>query len=109
MQIGMVGLSRNGPATVVGSVVDAPADRYEPRDVTLDGGNSPYCDVLDRAVMLAGRGLHFVDVRTSGGAFGAARGFTMVHNSIEYGLMAACAALVADHLLLHRGASIDRD
>ena len=41
----------------------------------MDGGNSYYVDDLRRAKELASRGLHYVDVGTSGGVFGLERGF----------------------------------
>jgi len=40
---------------------------FEQGDIIIDGGNSNYKDSVRRAAMLKERGLHFVDVGTSGG------------------------------------------
>lgn len=47
-------------------------------DVILDGGNSYYKDTLQRAEMVRERGLHFVDVGTSGGVWGLAEGYSLM-------------------------------
>ncbi len=47
-------------------------------DVVVDGGNSFYKDTLRRAVMLAGRGIHYVDCGTSGGVWGLAEGYSLM-------------------------------
>jgi 6-phosphogluconate dehydrogenase len=99
-------------------------------DVIIDGGNSHYVEDLRRAKDLSAKGIHYVDVGTSGGVWGLERGYClmiggeaatvkrldpvfatlspegghlhcgpsgaghfvkMVHNGIEYGLMAAYA------------------
>jgi 6-phosphogluconate dehydrogenase len=66
------------PAAVTGRVVTAVADRMEPGDTVIDGGNSYYRDDVDRAAELAGRGIHHVDVGTSGGVFGLERGYCLM-------------------------------
>ena len=134
-------------------------------DVVIDGGNTRYHDDIRRARELSERGIHYVDVGTSGGVFGLERGFClmvggedevvsrlaplftslapglgnadrtpgrsgdpapeelgwlhcgpagaghfvkMVHNGIEYGLMAAYAEGLG--VLHHAGAgSVERD
>ncbi len=146
-------------------VVDELAGLLEPGDTIVDGGNSRYHDDIRRARELAERGIHYVDVGTSGGVFGLERGFClmiggeedaitrlaplwdslapgldaaartpgrdgdpapgelgwlhcgpagaghfvkMVHNGIEYGLMAAYAEGL--NLLHHAGAgSVERE
>jgi 6-phosphogluconate dehydrogenase len=50
----------------------------EPDDVIVDGGNSNYKDSMRRAAMLKERGLHFVDVGTSGGIWGLTEGYSLV-------------------------------
>jgi len=50
----------------------------EPGDVILDGGNSFWKDDIRRAGMLKQRGLHYVDVGTSGGVWGLERGYCMM-------------------------------
>ncbi|WP_239307903.1 MULTISPECIES: phosphogluconate dehydrogenase (NAD(+)-dependent, decarboxylating) [unclassified Frankia] len=66
------------PAGITGETVFALAEHFEADDVILDGGNSYYRDDVDRAAELAGRGIHYVDVGTSGGVFGLERGFCLM-------------------------------
>jgi 6-phosphogluconate dehydrogenase len=47
-------------------------------DVVIDGGNSYYRDDLRRAAALKARGIHYVDVGTSGGVAGLARGYCLM-------------------------------
>ena len=47
-------------------------------DVILDGGNSNYNDTQKRAAMVGDRGLHYVDVGTSGGVWGLTEGYSMM-------------------------------
>ncbi|HXF82695.1 MAG TPA: decarboxylating 6-phosphogluconate dehydrogenase [bacterium] len=49
-----------------------------PGDIVVDGGNSYYRDTLRRAPVLAARGLHFVDVGTSGGVWGLTEGYSLM-------------------------------
>lgn len=60
------------------SVVNQLADRFAPGDVVIDGGNSKYVQSVERGVRLAARGLHFVDVGTSGGIWGLKEGYSMM-------------------------------
>jgi len=48
------------------------ADLLSPGDIIIDGGNSNYKDSIRRAGMLQPKGIHFVDVGTSGGIWGLA-------------------------------------
>jgi 6-phosphogluconate dehydrogenase len=66
------------PADFVGATVDELADRMEPGDIIIDGGNSYYRDDVHRAAALKERGIHYVDVGTSGGVFGLDRGFCLM-------------------------------
>ena len=50
----------------------------EPDDIIIDGGNSFYKDDIRRAKMLKERGIHHVDVGTSGGVWGLERGYCMM-------------------------------
>jgi 6-phosphogluconate dehydrogenase len=66
------------PAAVAGRVVEELADRMAPGDVVIDGGNSYYRDDIQRAEALRSRGLHYLDVGTSGGVYGLERGFCLM-------------------------------
>jgi 6-phosphogluconate dehydrogenase len=149
------------PAAVVDGTIADLVPLLERGDILVDGGNSYYIDDLRRAKDLAPKGIHYVDVGTSGGVFGLERGYCqmiggedaavrhldpifaslspgiaaaprtpgregrggtaehgylhcgppgaghfvkMVHNGIEYGLMAA----YAEGLNILRGASVGK-
>jgi 6-phosphogluconate dehydrogenase len=66
------------PAAFAGSTVDALVELMEPGDIVIDGGNSYYRDDVDRAKALEPKGIHYVDVGTSGGVFGLERGFCLM-------------------------------
>ncbi|WP_067243560.1 phosphogluconate dehydrogenase (NAD(+)-dependent, decarboxylating) [Microbacterium resistens] len=66
------------PAGITGQVVDEVAAVLEPGDVIIDGGNSNYHDDVRRAEALRPRGLHYVDIGTSGGVFGLERGYCLM-------------------------------
>ena len=50
----------------------------EPGDTLIDGGNSYYHDDIRRSKALAAKGIHYVDIGTSGGVFGLERGFCLM-------------------------------
>lgn len=50
----------------------------ESGDIIIDGGNSYYKDDVRRAKMLAGKGIHYLDVGTSGGVWGLERGYCLM-------------------------------
>lgn len=118
------------PVAHVDATVDALLPLLSAGDVVIDGGNSHYQDDMARRARLVPRGVHYVDMGTSGGVWGLERGYClmiggeagvvqwldpmfaalapkggylhcgpcgaghfvkMVHNGIEYGLMAAYA------------------
>jgi 6-phosphogluconate dehydrogenase len=60
------------------SVVADLAEHLEPGDTIIDGGNTRYHDDIRRAASLAERGIHYLDVGTSGGVFGLERGFCLM-------------------------------
>src|ERR671922_1340355 len=66
------------PAGYTGQTVDELAERMEAGDIIIDGGNSYYRDDIDRARALEPKGIHYVDVGTSGGVFGLNRGFCLM-------------------------------
>ena len=54
------------------------ASRLDPGDIIIDGGNSYYRDDIRRASELKAKGIHYVDVGTSGGVFGLDRGYCLM-------------------------------
>jgi 6-phosphogluconate dehydrogenase len=66
------------PAAVTGQVVSDVAKLLDSGDTIIDGGNSYYRDDIARAAELHGKGIHYVDVGTSGGVFGLERGFCLM-------------------------------
>ena len=66
------------PAGVTGQVVDELAGLLDPDDVVIDGGNSYYRDDVERAKALESRGLHYLDIGTSGGVYGLERGYCLM-------------------------------
>jgi 6-phosphogluconate dehydrogenase len=66
------------PAGIVDSVVSDLAPHLESGDTIVDGGNSYYVDDLRRYAELREKGIHFVDVGTSGGVWGLHRGFCLM-------------------------------
>jgi 6-phosphogluconate dehydrogenase len=63
------------PAAVVETTLGELAGLVEAGDIIVDGGNSYYRDDVDRAKRMAEKGIHYVDVGTSGGVWGLERGF----------------------------------
>jgi 6-phosphogluconate dehydrogenase len=66
------------PAGVVDETISGLAPLLTEGDILIDGGNSYYVDDLRRAKDLAGKGIHYVDVGTSGGVWGLERGYCMM-------------------------------
>jgi 6-phosphogluconate dehydrogenase len=66
------------PAAVVDSTIADLLPHLAPGDILIDGGNSYYVDDIRRAKELAGRGVHYVDVGTSGGVWGRERGYCLM-------------------------------
>ena len=104
------------PASIVGKSIQALAPLLEADDAIIDGGNSHYQDDIRRARDLAKNGIRYLDVGTSGGVWGAERGYCLMiggeatsverldpifstlapgideaPRTIEYGIMAAYA------------------
>jgi 6-phosphogluconate dehydrogenase len=63
------------PAAVVDPTLDKLSPLLENDDVIIDGGNSYYHDDIRRAAELKSKGIHYVDVGTSGGVWGEQRGY----------------------------------
>ena len=66
------------PAAVVDETIAGVAPYLEAGDILIDGGNSYYIDDIRRAKDLAPKGIHYVDVGTSGGVWGLERGYCMM-------------------------------
>jgi 6-phosphogluconate dehydrogenase len=66
------------PAGYTGETVEKLGALMSPGDIIIDGGNSHYHDDISRATKLKERGVHFVDVGTSGGVFGLERGYCLM-------------------------------
>src|SRR5262245_33418669 len=66
------------PAAVVDSSLKDLGTRLNSGDIIIDGGNSYYIDDIRRAKELAGKGINYVDVGTSGGVWGLDRGYCMM-------------------------------
>jgi 6-phosphogluconate dehydrogenase len=60
------------------STIAALAEVLEPGDTIIDGGNTHYTDDLRHAAALRGRGIHHIDCGTSGGVWGAERGYCLM-------------------------------
>jgi 6-phosphogluconate dehydrogenase len=66
------------PAAAVDNIIADLAPHLESGDILIDGGNSYYIDDIRRAKELAPKGIHYVDVGTSGGIWGLERGYCMM-------------------------------
>ena len=66
------------PAAVVDKTIADLLPSLERGDILIDGGNSYYIDDIRRAKELAPKGIHYVDVGTSGGVWGLERGYCMM-------------------------------
>ncbi len=66
------------PAAVVDEMISEIVPLLKPGDILVDGGNSYYVDDIRRARELTPKGIHYVDVGTSGGVWGLERGYCMM-------------------------------
>ena len=66
------------PAASVDETISQVVPHMESGDILIDGGNSYYIDDIQRAKELAQKGIHYVDVGTSGGVWGLERGYCMM-------------------------------
>jgi 6-phosphogluconate dehydrogenase len=63
---------------VTEQMVGSLGELLESGDILIDGGNSYYKDDVRRSKMLAKKGIHYLDVGTSGGVWGLERGFCLM-------------------------------
>jgi 6-phosphogluconate dehydrogenase len=66
------------PAAYVDSSIDELTPLLEKGDILIDGGNSHYHDDIARAKKLQPKGIHYVDMGTSGGIWGLERGYCLM-------------------------------
>ncbi|MGE5345570.1 MAG: phosphogluconate dehydrogenase (NAD(+)-dependent, decarboxylating) [Acidithiobacillales bacterium] len=66
------------PAAVVDRTIADLLPLLEKGDILIDGGNSYYVDDIRRSKELAPKGIHYVDIGTSGGVWGLERGYCMM-------------------------------
>ncbi|WP_435018755.1 phosphogluconate dehydrogenase (NAD(+)-dependent, decarboxylating) [Tundrisphaera sp. TA3] len=60
------------------ATVEQLGEVFEAGDIIIDGGNSYFKDDVRRSKMLEPKGIHYVDVGTSGGVWGIERGYCMM-------------------------------
>jgi 6-phosphogluconate dehydrogenase len=63
---------------ITGETIKSVADKLSPGDTIIDGGNSNYKDTVLRGAELVARGIHYIDVGTSGGIWGKTEGYSMM-------------------------------
>ena len=66
------------PAAFVDSTINDLLPLLESGDTIIDGGNSHYHDDIARAKRLGPKGIHYVDMGTSGGVWGLERGYCLM-------------------------------
>jgi 6-phosphogluconate dehydrogenase len=66
------------PAAIVDKTISELMPHLKPDDILVDGGNSHYRHDIDRAAALKKKGIHYVDVGTSGGIWGLERGYCLM-------------------------------
>lgn len=64
--------------TATDEMIDALLEILTSGDTIIDGGNSFYQDSVRRAARISEKGLHFIDVGTSGGIWGLTDGYSMM-------------------------------
>jgi 6-phosphogluconate dehydrogenase len=63
---------------ITSRTIQSVAEVFEAGDVIIDGGNTHYHDDIRHAAELREKGIHHVDVGTSGGVYGLERGFCLM-------------------------------
>jgi 6-phosphogluconate dehydrogenase len=66
------------PAAITDKVIASLVPLLHDDDILIDGGNSYYHDDIRRGAELIRKGIHYVDVGTSGGVFGLERGYCLM-------------------------------
>ena len=60
------------------AMVQQLSEKLEPGDIVIDGCNSYYKDDVRRGQIMQAKGIHYVDVGTSGGVWGLERGYCLM-------------------------------
>ncbi len=68
---------------ITASTVESLSNLLDKGDVVIDGGNSNYKDTILRGVLLATKGIDFVDCGTSGGVWGLEEGYSMMVGGVQ--------------------------
>jgi 6-phosphogluconate dehydrogenase len=66
------------PAGITGKSVETLGELFESGDIIIDGGNSNSREDIHRADALRPKGIHYIDIGTSGGVFGLERGYCLM-------------------------------
>src|SRR5437868_7218994 len=66
------------PAASVDATLESLLPHLSPDDIVIDGGNSYFHDDIRRAKELKPKGIHYLDVGTSGGVWGLERGYCLM-------------------------------
>ena len=82
------------PAAVVDTMLEQLVPLLQADDVVIDGGNSYYHDDIRRAAELKPKGIHYVDVGTSGGVWGSDRGYCLMIGG-EGAIVSRCEPIFA--------------
>jgi 6-phosphogluconate dehydrogenase len=82
------------PAAAVDGMLDRLVPLLQADDVIIDGGNSYYHDDMRRAADLKPKGIHYMDVGTSGGVWGSDRGYCLMIGG-EDAIVARCEPIFA--------------
>src|SRR3954470_24049623 len=82
------------PAGITDKVVQQVADLMDEGDIIINGGNSNYREDYDRALALREKGIHSLDIGTSGGVWGLERGYCLMIGGDEQAF-AHCEPLFA--------------
>ncbi len=78
------------PAAIVDQELAQLTPLLSEGDIVIDGGNSFYHDDMRRAGELKSKGIHYVDVGTSGGVFGLERGYCLMIGGEKEMVEASC-------------------
>jgi 6-phosphogluconate dehydrogenase len=87
------------------ATIEALAKLMQGGDVIIDGGNTFWQDDVRRGKVLKERGIHYVDVGTSGGVWGIERGYCMSTGSIRSSQRSRLVSATSRARLAARGAT----